>query len=145
VYSVLFAIAWLLPLDFTIRPQAIADKYFHKRLLTPFRPSPDAATGLELCAALVAGFPLGAAAVLGGAAAGQRRPLFSALAVAMPTLVLLEAAQATVFSRTTDMTSMLAVMTGTAAGAVASRVVPRFPGPDGPADLRSRSPHGHIG
>jgi VanZ family protein len=117
-YCALFAIVWLLPLDFTIRPQEIADKYFHQRLLPPLRPSPDAATQRELVVALLAGIPLGAAAVLGGAARGERRPLFKALAVAMTLLVVLEAAQVFVFSRTTDATSLLALMAGTAVGAL---------------------------
>jgi VanZ family protein len=125
-YCAIFAIAWLLPLDFTIRPREISDKYFHQRLLPPLRPSPDAATRLELMAALVAGVPLGAAAVIGGAAPGQRRPLLKALMVTTVLLVALEAAQATVFSRTTDTTSLLALLAGATAGAI----VGHFIGPD---------------
>ncbi len=126
VYCALFAIVWLLPLDFTIRPQEIADKYFHQRLLPPLRPSPDAATRLELGMALLAGIPLGAAAVLGGGAPGERRPLMKALAVAMPMLIVLEAVQVTVFSRTTDATSLLALMAGAAVGALLGHLVTPF-------------------
>jgi glycopeptide antibiotics resistance protein len=122
-YCAVFAIAWLLPLDFTIRPQEIADKYLHQRLLPPLRPSPDAATPFDLGMALLAGIPLGAAAVLGGGAPGERRPLASALAVAIALLVLLELAQATVFSRTTDATSLLALMAGASAGALVGHLV----------------------
>jgi len=45
-----FAVGWLLPADFTLRPGEIADKYEHKRLLLPWMPSPDAATPGELAA-----------------------------------------------------------------------------------------------
>jgi VanZ family protein len=120
-YCAVFAIAWLLPLDFTLRPGEIADKYEHKRLLLPFVPSPDAASRLELGAAFAAGLPLGVAAVVCGAAPGRRRELASALRLAIPALVALEVLQATVFSRTTDTTSLLAVIAATVAGASSTR------------------------
>lgn len=145
LYSVIFAIAWLLPLDFTIRPHEIADKYVHLRLLTPLQPSPDAASVVDLGAALVGGVPLGAAAVLGGTAPGERRPLLVAMAATMPMLLILEAAQVTVFSRTTDMTSMLAVMAGALAGAVAAAFGPRFPGLNGTPNRRSRTTQHRAG
>lgn len=121
VYCFLFAVAWLLPLDFTLRPGEIADKYFHKRLLLPFAPSPDAASGFELGAAFLAALPLGVAAVICGCAPGRRRDLGSALAAALPALCVLEAAQITVFSRTTDTTSFLALVAATVAGASSAR------------------------
>ena len=74
------AIAWWLPADFTLRPDEIGDKYFHKRLLLPFTPSPDAATPSELATIAVAAVPLGLAAVLCGAdrtAAGRSRAVRS--------------------------------------------------------------------
>jgi VanZ family protein len=119
-YCALFAVAWLLPLDFTLRPREIADKYQHQRLLLPFEPSPDAATGLELGASLAAGLPIGVASVLCSCASG-RRSIASGLALAVPALVVLEAVQVTVFSRTTDTTSLLALMAGAAAGAASVR------------------------
>jgi VanZ family protein len=120
-YCLLFAVAWLLPLDFTLRPGEIADKYFHKRLLLPFTPSPDAASGLELGVAFLAAIPLGVAAVVCGAAPGRWRDLGAALGAALPALCLLEAAQVTVFSRTTDTTSFLALVAATVAGASSAR------------------------
>jgi VanZ family protein len=120
-YCALFAIAWLLPLDFTLRPGEIADKYEHKRLLLPFVPSPDAATRLELGAAFAAGLPLGVASVLCGCAPGRRRALASGLWIAIPALLALEGLQVTVFSRTTDATSLLAVIAATVAGATSAR------------------------
>ena len=124
VYCAAFAIAWLFPLDFTIRPQEIADKYFHQRLLLPFQPSPDATSGAALVLALLAGMPLGAAAVLGGGAPGDRRPLPKALALAGVMLVFLEAAQVAVFSRTTDATAVLVLALGTALGGVFGYLMP---------------------
>jgi len=115
-YCLLFAIAWLLPLDFTLRPREIADKYMHQRLLLPFAPSPEAASSLELGASFAAGVPIGIASVMCGCASG-RRSIVSALALAIPALVALEAVQVTVFSRTTDTTSLLALIAAVAAGA----------------------------
>ena len=117
----LFAIAWLLPLDFTLRPGEIADKYEHKRLLLPFAASPDAASPAALSAAFAAGLPLGVALVLWGSAPGRRRALTPALRLAIPSLLALEAIQVTVFSRTTDTTSLLAVIAATVAGASRAR------------------------
>jgi len=119
-YCVLFAIAWLLPLDFTLRPGEIADKYMHQRLLLPFGPSPDAASGLQLGASFAAGLPIGIASVMCGSASG-RRSIASALALAIPALVVLEAVQVTVFSRTTDTTSLLALIAAVVAGASVAR------------------------
>jgi VanZ family protein len=124
LYCAAFAIVWLFPLDFTIRPHEIADKYLHQRLLLPFQPSPDATTRMGLLMALLAGIPLGGAAVLGGGAPGDRRPLAKSLVIASSMLLLLETAQVTVFSRTTDATAILALAIGTAVGAVAGYLAP---------------------
>jgi len=120
-YCGLFAVAWLLPLDFTLRPREIADKYEHKRLLLPFAPSPDAASRADLSMAFAAGLPLGVASVICGSAPGRRRALTGALGLAIPSLLALEAIQVTVFSRTTDTTSLLAVIAATVAGASRAR------------------------
>ena len=120
-YSVVFAVAWLLPLDFTLRPGEIADKFQHKRLLLPFVPSPDAASRLELGLAFAAGLPLGVASVICGSAPGRRRAVLPGLRLAIPALIALEALQVTVFSRTTDTTSLLAVIVATVAGASSAR------------------------
>jgi glycopeptide antibiotics resistance protein len=120
-YCLVFAVAWLLPLDFTLRPGEIADKYQHKRLLLPFAPSPDAASRIQLGLAFAAGLPLGIAAMVCGTAPGRRRALLSALRLAIPALIALEALQVTVFSRTTDTTSLLAVIAATVAGASSAR------------------------
>ena len=117
-YALVFAVVWLLPLDVTLRPGEIADKYFHKRLLLPFVPSPDALSRGELALAWLAAVPLGAAAGLSAAHRGVRDAIVRALTVAVPGLVLLELLQVFVFSRTTDSTVLLPLSGGVLAGAV---------------------------
>jgi VanZ family protein len=127
-YCAIFAVAWLVPADFTLRPNEIADKYAHKRLLLPFTPSPDAVTmeGLTLIAA--AAMPIGVTATLCGCAGVGRRSLASAALLAMTFLIALEAAQIFVFSRTTDGTAMIvAIVAASAAAALAGSAGRRRP------------------
>jgi VanZ family protein len=116
-YCALFAVAWLLPADFTLRPNEIADKYVHKRLLLPFTPSPDAATGRDLTMIGAAALPIGVTATLCGCGGAGRRSLVYATLIATTFLIGLEAAQVFVFSRTTDGTAF--VVAGAAAAAAA--------------------------
>ena len=104
-YCALFAVAWLVPADFTLRPNEIADKYFHKRLLLPFTPSPDAATARDLTVIGAAALPIGVTATLCGCGGAARRSIVSAALIATTFLIGLEAAQIFVFSRTTDGTA----------------------------------------
>ena len=117
-YCAAFAVFWLLPLDVTLRPGEIADKAFHKRLLLPFMPSPDAATGSELAFCLLGAVPLGIAAVHAGVRRGMREALDRALRFALPGMLALELCQVFVFSRTTDMTVVLPLSAGILAGAL---------------------------
>ncbi|HMF97788.1 MAG TPA: VanZ family protein [Vicinamibacterales bacterium] len=107
VYCAIFAAAWLVPADFTLRPNEIADKYAHQRLLLPFAPSPDAATGRDLTMIGVAAMPIGVTATLCGCNGIARRPFVPAALIATTFLVGLEAAQIFVFSRTTDATALV--------------------------------------
>lgn len=116
-YCALFAVAWLVPADFTLRPNEIADKYFHKRLLLPFTPSPDAATARGLTMIGVAALPIGVTATLCGCGGAARRSIVTAALIATTFLIGLEAAQIFVFSRTTDGTAF--AVAGTAAVAAA--------------------------
>ena len=122
---VAFAVAWLLPADFTLRPGEIGDKYAHKRLLLPFMPSPDAATAGELAAIAAAAVPLGFAAVLCGCGADGRRSAASGALVAGFLLATLEAIQVPVFSRTTDASELLAALAGSTLGAGAAALAGR--------------------
>ena len=125
-YVAAFAIAWLIPFDFTIRPNEIADKYEHKRLLWPWMPSPDAAGTAELWLTALAAVPLGWALVLWTSDAERRRPVAAAIACAAALLVALTLLQVTVFSRTTDTTLTLVTLGGAAAGALtAARMTAR--------------------
>src|SRR3954454_4749852 len=119
LYCLVFAVAWLVPADFTLRPAEIGDKYLHKRLLLPFTPSPDAATRTALGLTVAAAVPLGVAAMLCGCAKGVRRTVASGTAIAAGSLVVFEVAQIAVFSRTTDGASLLASVAGALAGTVA--------------------------
>jgi VanZ family protein len=120
LYCLVFAVAWLLPADFTLRPAEIGDKYVHQRLLLPFTPSPDAATRTALGVTVAAAVPLGIAAMLCGGAPGTRRTVAGGMAIAAVSLVVLEVGQIAVFSRTTDGASLLAALAGAIAGAVAA-------------------------
>jgi glycopeptide antibiotics resistance protein len=121
MYCAVFALAWWLPADFTLRPGEIGDKFEHKRLLLPFAGSPDAATSAALVTTAMAALPLGVAAVLSGCGPSTRRSIASGATIAGLFLVVLELGQIPVFSRTTDGTSLVAAMAGAALGAIAAR------------------------
>lgn len=125
LYAAAFAVAWLLPLDFTLRPDEIADKYAHKRLLVPFTPSPDAATPMHLGGAALAAVPLAWACAVCGCPPATRRSTLRAVLFTLALLVVLTLAQITVFSRTTDLTLLVAMMPGVILGAAAARMTPR--------------------
>jgi glycopeptide antibiotics resistance protein len=120
-YGALFGLAWLLPFDFTLRPNEIADKFEHKRLLLPFSPSPDAISPAMLILTCALSIPIGVAAMR--LVGRNRRPVANTLLLVGTALVALEAAQVTVFSRTTDATAVIAAIAGVLAGAVATRLV----------------------
>jgi len=120
-----FAVAWLLPADFTLRPGEIADKYEHKRLLLPWMPSPDAATPGELAAIAAAAVPVGLAAVVCGGTGTRRRSAASGALIAASGLIALGAIQVPVFSRTTDANELLAALGGSTAGAIAAVALQR--------------------
>ena len=117
VYSGLFACAWLLPFDVTIRPQEINDKYQHQRLLLPLSTSPDAATPSRLWLALVAAIPVGMASRVCASRSNAQRTFSGAITVAAVSLVVLEIVQVSVFSRTTDVTELLVAVPGAVVGA----------------------------
>jgi glycopeptide antibiotics resistance protein len=127
VYCALFAVAWLVPADFTLRPNEIADKYVHKRLLLPFTPSPDAATARDLTMIGAAALPIGVTATLCGCGGATRRPVLTATLVATTFLIALEAAQIFVFSRTTDGTAFAVASAAAAAAAVLAGMAGRRP------------------
>ena len=120
-----FAVGWLLPADFTLRPGEIADKYEHKRLLLPWMPSPDAATPGELAAIAAAAVPVGLAAVVCGGTGTRRRSAASGALIAASGLIALGAIQVPVFSRTTDANELLAALGGSTAGAIAAVALQR--------------------
>lgn len=120
-YCAVFAVAWWLPADFTMRPGEIGDKYEHKRLLLPFMPSPDAETARQLVLTSAAAMPLGIAGLWCGRQRGTRRSVAAGAGAAALFLTALEVVQVPVFSRTTDGTALLAAVAGAMTGAVAGR------------------------
>lgn len=116
-YCGAFAVAWLVPFDVTLRPNEIADKYLHKRLLLPFAPSPDAATVTQLRLMTAAAVPLGWAAAVCGCSPRSRRSPIRAFLITTLALLALALAQVPVFSRNTDLTLLLAALPGVAVGA----------------------------
>lgn len=114
VYTVVFAAAWLFPFDFTLRPHEIEDKYAHQRLILPFASSPDAATPAARYVTALAAAPLGLAATAVGGR--RRRGIARSAVIAGSALLALSTAQATVFSRTTDGTLVVAALAGAAVG-----------------------------
>ena len=123
IYGALFACAWLVPFDVTIRPNEVLDKYQHQRLILPFRYSPDAATRLELVVTFVAAVPLGVIARVCGSSAGTWRSLPHAMALATLWLLALEVAQVPVFSRTTDAMEFFAALPGATLGAAVAQLM----------------------
>jgi glycopeptide antibiotics resistance protein len=116
IYTGIFACAWLAPFDVTIRPDEIRDKYQHQRLLlVPLSASPDAATPSWLALTLVAAIPVGMASQV--CPRRERWTPGRAVAVAALSLLILEAVQVSVFSRTTDATELLVAVPGAALGA----------------------------
>ena len=126
-YCALFAVAWLVPADFTLRPNEIADKFIHKRLLLPFTPSPDAATARDLTMIGAAALPIGVTATLCGCGGAARRSMVTAALIATTFLIGLEAAQIFVFSRTTDGTAFAVAGTAAVAAAMLAGVTGRRP------------------
>ncbi len=133
-YSALFAVAWLLPLDVTIRPGEIADKYIHKRLMLPWSGSPDADSWWQLAAAFVGALPLGFAAMTRGRRQ-TRRSGVAAFFVVVLAICALEALQVFVYSRNTDSTVLFPAAGGVLVGVLVAITFPSSQGgcasPDG--------------
>ena len=125
VYSVGFALAWLVPFDFTLRPDEIGNKYLHKRLLPPFTPSPDAAAPTHLRLAFAAAVPIGWAGAVCGCSPGTRRSVLRATLGTTIGLLVLALAQIPVFSRTTDLTILVAALPGVVLGAAFAQLTTR--------------------
>jgi glycopeptide antibiotics resistance protein len=119
-YCALFSLAWLLPFDFTLRPNEIADKFQHKRLLLPFTPSPDALSPAMLMLTCLASIPIGIAVLRFGGR--TRHPIARAMLLTVAAMLALETGQVLVFSRTTDATALLAAIAGVLAGAAVTRL-----------------------
>ena len=125
LYALLYAFALLFPLDLTIRPWDIAEKYFDGRLVRASLGSDvwraPAIVGLGF--AVLLAMPLGVLAVRGWTSHRQPRRLLPALAWGFGCIVALAIAQVFVFSRPTDLIAMLTGICGVGLGAVAAVIM----------------------
>ena len=127
LYTAAFAGWWLLPFDFTLRPDEIADKFFHERLLLPWMQSVEQAAAASLWLAMAAAIPIGWATVLVTIEGRYRRSTLIAATDAAAFLLILTILQATVFSRTTDTRLMLYAVAGATLGAITAARTTRRP------------------
>ena len=117
IYTAVYALYLVLPLDVTVDLGALAERYRDGRIvLSPHR-SPALTWDLlpSLISDLVMAVPVGACMVLVGTAQGARRPA-RALWLSMGLLVVGELAQVFVQSRTADVVDLSAAAMGAAAG-----------------------------
>lgn len=121
-YTFVWLVLALLPFDFTIRPQELAEKFRAGRiLLQPLGPHASLEDSLTT---FVMAVPVGIGALLGARQAGAGRAL--GFAGGLVLVLFVEAAQAISVTRTADVTDFFLNAAGVGAGvAVASRVLDR--------------------
>lgn len=124
-YALLYAFALLFPLDVTIRPWDIAEKFHDGRLIQASLGGDvwQAHVILRLVLAVLLATPLGVLAVLGWTRDRQPRPLLPALALGAGGVVGLAIAQVFVFSRPTDLVAMLTGIGGVGLGSAAAVIM----------------------
>ena len=123
-YTLVWLVLALLPFDFTIRPQELAEKFRAGRIvLEPFGPR----TPLQdVLTTLIMAMPVGACAVLGARQFGFSR--FAGLIAGLAIALLVECAQLLAVSRTADVTDVLMNAAGVSTGvALAARWLDRSP------------------
>ncbi len=121
-YTFVWLVLAVLPLDFTIRPQELAEKFRSGRIiLEPFGPR---ATLQDVLTTLLMAVPVGACAIL--TASQLNRPRVIGLVAGLSVALLVEFAQVLAVSRTADVTDVLMNAAGIAVGvALASRWLDR--------------------
>ena len=115
-YVGVWAVLGLLPFDFTVRPEELAQKFRAGRMV--FEPFPAGWTLRDAGGTLLMAIPLGAFGVV---AAGTRRiaqPTVVGLGLGLTVALAIEVAQAFSVSRTADVTDLLMNATGVGLGAV---------------------------
>ena len=125
-YAAVFLLVELLPLDVTIRPFELAQKYREGRIvLVPFRGADRATAPLGFGARAALNAPLGALTMLCWRAPGRRRSGLVALAVGVAVVLGAVLVQVFVFSRLADVTDVASGSMGVALGVVVSKAWPR--------------------
>jgi glycopeptide antibiotics resistance protein len=126
VYAVVIAVLQLLPLDVTIRPAELAEKYREGRVLfVPFASDPPVTLAgvRDWAGDVLAAIPFGVLGVIAWLPVGARRSPLGAFAAGVSFVASIEAAQLFVFSRVFDVTDLVTGAAGVAVGiGVASRV-----------------------
>ena len=114
VYGALWLVLGLLPFDYTIRPQELAEKFRAGRiLLEPFGP---ATTAADVVRTFVMAVPIGVLGFLWRRQAGHPHPAPVGLAVGVAAAAAVELAQLLAMSRTADVTDLLVSIVGVSAG-----------------------------
>jgi glycopeptide antibiotics resistance protein len=114
VYGALWLVLGLLPFDYTIRPQELAEKFRAGRiLLQPFGPETTAA---DVVRTFIMAVPIGAFGFLWGRHAGHRHPAPLGLAIGVAATAVVELAQLLAMSRTADVTDILVNIAGVGVG-----------------------------
>lgn len=134
-YAALWLVLGLLPFDYTVRPQELAQKFRAGRiLLEPFN-------GRDTLADTVGTFlmavPIGVFGLLAGIHRGSARPVVMGLGIGLGATVLVEFAQLLAISRTADVTDLLLGGAGTALGVyLGARMRNRTFGPGDSSGIR---------
>jgi glycopeptide antibiotics resistance protein len=119
VYTVAIAVLQVLPLDVTIRPAELLEKYRAGRIrVMPFASALpfDAGSALDVAGDMLRALPFGLLGLIGWMPAGVRRAPASAFLVGLTVVAVIEGAQLFVFSRVFDLTDVLTGAAGVAIG-----------------------------
>lgn len=121
-YAAAYVLSLLLPLDLTIRPGDIIEKYHHGRLVHAVLGAGEweALDLLRLALATLLATPLGVLAVLGWTRGPAPRLLPTAITLGVVGILCIAVAQVFVFSRATDLTAVLTGAGGVVVGATAA-------------------------
>ena len=127
-YAAVWVVLGLLPLDITIRPAELAEKYRQGRVhVAPLAGGRAAAAQVMFGTALLA-IPIGALAALGWPHARQRAAFAEGAVAGAAAIVAMEVCQLFVFSRTASVDDVIGGVIGAAAGA---RIATRMAGSSG--------------
>ncbi len=118
IYTAIYALYLVLPLDVTVDPGVLAERFRNGRIVFDPMQSPALTWDLlpSLIADLVMAVPVGVFASLVGVAPGARRPPLRAFVLAALVFAAGEIAQVFVQSRTADVVDLAAALVGAAAG-----------------------------